>query len=145
MNGFLIFMNTALIQCIFNKQPTIDTSVFGIDFVVMKHGMETLRVIQYKLNIMQIPTEGPSYIYGDNVLVIHNTQIPKSTIRKKSNSIYYHDMIESVTMGEPLMNHIPKSENCVDLLKNVFYRSKRRYHVIKIIYDIYDDKILKYN
>ena len=66
--GFHIFMSTALIQWISKKQPTIETSVFG-----MKHGMETLRGIRYKLRMMGIPIKGPSYIYGENMAVIHNT------------------------------------------------------------------------
>jgi hypothetical protein len=41
--GFFIFMNNALIQGCAKKQPTIETSVFGADFVAMKHG--TLRGI----------------------------------------------------------------------------------------------------
>ena len=71
-NGFLIFVNTALIQWISKKQPTIETSVFGADFLSTKHGMETLHGIRYKLRMMGIPNEGPYYIYGDNMSVIHN-------------------------------------------------------------------------
>ena len=41
--GFLIFCNMALIDWISKKQPTIDTSVFGAEFVAMKHGTEKLR------------------------------------------------------------------------------------------------------
>jgi hypothetical protein len=31
------------------------------------------------------------YIYGNNMLVIHNTQRPESMLKMKSNSIYYHN------------------------------------------------------
>ena len=62
--GFFIFMNTALIGWLSKKQATIETSVFGVEFVAMKHGMETLRGIRYKLRMMGIPISGPSYIYG---------------------------------------------------------------------------------
>ena len=41
--GFLIYMNMDLIQWLSKKQPKIETSVFGVEFVAMKHGMETLR------------------------------------------------------------------------------------------------------
>ena len=36
---FLIFMNMKLIQWVYNKQPMIDTSVFGAKFFAMKHGV----------------------------------------------------------------------------------------------------------
>ena len=57
--GFIIFMNTALIQWLSKKQPIIETSVFGAEFVAMKHGIETLRGVRYKLKMMGIPIEGP--------------------------------------------------------------------------------------
>ena len=52
--------------------------------------------------MMGIPLSDPSLIYGDNVAVIQNTQIPEPTLRKKSNSIYYHEILDSVAMGESL-------------------------------------------
>jgi hypothetical protein len=69
------------------KQAMIETSVFGAEFIAMKQGMEALRVLRYKLRIMGVSVSGPSYIYGDNMSVIHNTQRPESTLKKKSNSV----------------------------------------------------------
>ncbi len=40
--GFLIFCNMALIDWVSKKQATIETSVFGAEFVAMKHGIEKL-------------------------------------------------------------------------------------------------------
>ncbi len=40
--GFLIFCNMALIDWVSEKQPTIETSVFGFKFVAMKHGTKKL-------------------------------------------------------------------------------------------------------
>ncbi len=40
--GFLIFYNIALIDWVSKKQATIETSVFGAEFVAMKHGIEKL-------------------------------------------------------------------------------------------------------
>ena len=54
------------------KQATIETSVFGAEFVAMKIGMETIRVLRYKLRMMVVPILGLSLIYGDNMSVIHN-------------------------------------------------------------------------
>ena len=38
----LIYMNVDLIQWLSNKQPTIETLVFGVKFLAIKHRMETL-------------------------------------------------------------------------------------------------------
>ena len=104
-------MNTTLIRWMYKKQPRIETSVFGADFMAMKHGMETLCGIQYKLRMMGITIEGPSYIYGDNMLVIYNIQRLEINLSKNSNSIFYHAMRETVAICELLTTHIPIGEN----------------------------------
>ena len=80
----------------------------------MKVGIEKLRGLRYKLHMMGIVISGPTYIYGDNMSVIHNTQRPESTPRKKSNAICYHAVRELVAMGEYLMGHIKTTENPSD-------------------------------
>jgi hypothetical protein len=37
----------------------------------MKQGMEALQGLGYKLWMMGVQINGPSYIYGDNMSVIH--------------------------------------------------------------------------
>ena len=123
--GFLIFVNTSLIQWMSKKQPMIQTSVFGAEFLAMKHGMETIRGIRYKFRIVRIPIEGPPYIYRDKISVIHYTQQPGSSLMEKSNSIYHHATIEIFAMGEGLLTtNIPTGENHADLLKKVLYGRK---------------------
>jgi hypothetical protein len=61
--GFLIFCNMALIDWASKKQATIETSVFGAEFVAMKHGIEKLRGLCHKLCMMGIPlTDPPIYL-----------------------------------------------------------------------------------
>ena len=43
--------------------------------------------------------------------VIHNSSKPESVLRKKSNSVCYHAVHESVAMGESLVGHKPSKEN----------------------------------
>ena len=71
--------------------------------------------------------------------VIHNLSRPESVLSKRSNSICYHTVCESVAMGESLVGHIPSKENIADLLTKVLYGEKRRYLVSNILYDIPDD------
>jgi hypothetical protein len=81
---------------------TFLNTMFGAEFVAMKNGMECVRGLWYKLRMMGVPLTGPTYIYGDNMSVVHNTQRPESVLKKKSNSICYHAIRESVAMGESL-------------------------------------------
>ena len=133
-------MNTALVQWFSKQQATIETSVFRAEFMAMKIGMESLRGLRYtKLRMMGVGISGPSHIYGNNMSVIHNTQRPRSMLKKKSNSICYHAVRESVAMGESLTGYIRTNENVGDLATKVLYGQKRRYMVSQLLYDIYDD------
>jgi len=137
--GFLIFCNMALIDLISKKQARIETSVFGAEFVAMKHGIEKLRGLRYKLRMMGIPLTGPSYIYGDNKSQVTNSTRPESTLKKKCNSICYHAVRESVAMGESMITHIRTENNHSDLMTKLTSGAKRRQLVGDILYDIYDD------
>jgi hypothetical protein len=64
--GFIIFCNLAPIIWQSKQQATIETSVVGAEFVAMKHGIETLRGLGYKIRMMGIPLSEPTYTYGDN-------------------------------------------------------------------------------
>ena len=81
----------------------------------------------------------PSYIYGDNVSVVHTTSRPKSVLRKKCNSVFYNTVCESVAMGESLVEHIPSNQNVADLMTKVHHGNKRMYFVNNIFHDIHDD------
>ena len=72
-SDFLIYVNTKLVQWFSKKQSTLETSVFGAEFVAMKKVVDALRGLRYKLRIMSIPISSPSYIYGDYMSVVHNT------------------------------------------------------------------------
>ena len=104
----------------------------------MKHVMEDLRGLRYKLRMMGVPVPGPSFVLGDNQSVIFNTSRPESTLKKKSNSICYHAVRESVAMGEMLTGHVPSKLNLADLLTKVLFGSLRRTLVGRIVEDIFD-------
>eukprot|EP00977_Amphora_coffeiformis_P004128 scaffold828_cov117-Amphora_coffeaeformis.AAC.7 len=97
--GFYIFINSAPIMWLSKRQATVETSVFGAEFVAMKQGIKTLEGLRYKLRMMGIPISGPSYIYGDNMSVVNNLSKPDSTLNKKNNQVCFHAIKEAVAMG----------------------------------------------
>ena len=80
-----------------------------------------------------VPVTGPSYIYGNNM-----SQRPESVLKKKSNSICYHAIWESVAMGESFLGHVPTAQNPADLLTKVLVGQKQRDHIGNLLWDIYD-------
>jgi hypothetical protein len=81
------------------RHPTVESSVFGDEFFVMKNGIESCCGLRYKLMMMGITSGGRTYVYVDNMFVVHNTQRPESVLKKKSNSICYHTVSRSDSMG----------------------------------------------
>jgi hypothetical protein len=98
--GFVIYLNMASIVLFSKRQPTVESSVFGAEFVAMNSGIETMRSLRYKLRMMGLTIDGPIYVYGDNMSVVHSTQQPESVLKKKSNAICYHGVREYAAMEE---------------------------------------------
>ena len=89
--------------------------------------------------MMEVPLPGATIVYGDNMSVIHNTQKPESTLKKKSNSIYYHAVQESVAIGESITAHISTEFNPADLATKVMTgRQKRDGCISLVLFDIND-------
>jgi hypothetical protein len=65
---------------------------------------------------MGIPLDGPGYMYCDNNLMVCNTTMPESTLKKKLNSIAYHCVHEAVGMGEIIITYEPTETNISDLM-----------------------------
>ena len=74
---------------------------------------------------MGVKIDVPTYVYGDNIYVIHNTSKPQSVLKKNSNSICYHFVREAVAMRECLTIHVPTERNWADLLTKVLFEKKR--------------------
>jgi hypothetical protein len=71
--GYLIYLNSALICWHSKKQTSIETSLFGSEFMAMKHATRYVQGLCYKLRMMGIPANMPTtYIYGDNQSVLAN-------------------------------------------------------------------------
>ena len=136
--GYLIFLNMALISWHTKKQATVEGAVFGAEFTTMKQDVKALRGIGYKLRMMSVHVEEPTYVYRDNMSIICNTSKPKSCLKKKSNSICYHFVREAVAMKECLTTHVPTLSNAADLLTKILSIKNQSELVKAILHDIYD-------
>jgi hypothetical protein len=137
--GFVIYLNIAPIVWFSRHQPTMELSVFGAEFVAMKNGIETCRGLRYKLRMMGVTLSGPTYVYGDNMSVVHNTHWHESVLKKKSNSSCYHAVRESVAMGESIIVHVPSVDNPADICTKVVPGGQKRNHLIRpLLHDLCD-------
>ena len=118
-------MNIVLIDWLSKKQATIEGSVFGAEFVVMKTGVEALRGMCYKLCMMGVPLTGSTHVYGDYMSIIYNTLRPESTLKKKSNSICYHAVREAITSDKLLITHCKTRDNHSHMITKILYGQKK--------------------
>ena len=138
--GYIIYLNSAPIAWLSKRQATVETSVFGAEFVAMKQAVEALRGIRYKLRMMGVELTGPAFVYCDNMSVVHNTSNPASTLKKKSNSVCYHFIRESAAMGEILVGHIDTNLNRADIATKIIPAGMKRDSIVGLIlYDLTDD------
>jgi 3-keto-L-gulonate-6-phosphate decarboxylase len=83
--------------------------------------------------MMGVTIDGPTYVYGDNMSVVHNTQRPKSVLKKKSNTICYHAVQDSAAMGESIIGHIPSVNNPADIYTKAVPGGQKRDHLIGLL------------
>jgi hypothetical protein len=99
--------------------------------------MEANRALRYKLRMLGVPIDGPTYMFCDNMSVVNNTTAPESMLKKKSNSIAYHAVRESVAMGELLIAYIKSEENLAYVMTKVLPNGEKRDKLIQgMLWDI---------
>ena len=136
--GYVMFLNSAPVNWYSKKQGGIEGASFGSEFMAMKTACEVNRGFRYKLRMMGVPIDGPTYMYGDNMSVLHNTQKPESTLKKKSNSIAYHFVRECVARGEVLTGYVNTKSNYADLMTKTLPSGDLRTNLVGgLMWDIY--------
>ena len=98
------------------KQTSCETSSFGSELCAMKQATEYVKVFCFKLRMMGIPVEDPTFIFGDNQSVLANTIMPESQLKKKTQSIAYHFVRKWCACDEWRTAYISTHENVADLL-----------------------------
>jgi hypothetical protein len=136
--GFFVFLNKALIYWTSKKQTSVQSSSFCSEFIAMKQCCEYIRGLRYKLRMMGIALDKPTFIHGDNQSVLANTTIPDSILKKKSQSIAYHFVREGAARDEWRTSYVNTGSNNADLLTKVLPDGeKRRKFVGDILHHIY--------
>lgn len=131
--GFLCFLNSAPINWVSKKQGSCETSTFGSEFVAMKTATEYSRALRYKLRMMGIPCDEPTYVYGDNQSVLANTSAPESQLKKKSNSIAYHFVREGCARDEWRTTYVNTHDNPADLLTKPLPSGEKRDRFVRMV------------
>ena len=92
--GILIYVNNAPILWISKRQNTVESSSFGSELINLRIATEMVEALRYKLITLGITIDGPADIFLDNSLVVKNSSIPTSTLNKRHNETFYHQVRE---------------------------------------------------
>ena len=110
---------------------SVESSLFGSEFIAMKQCCMYLWGLQYKMRMMGIPCELPVFIFSDNQSMFANTTIPNSTLEKKSQSIAYHFVREGTTKDEWRTWSMNMHNNEVDLLTKLLPNGEKRKGLVR--------------
>ena len=65
----------------------------------------------YRLRMLGVKVEGPSYMFTDNMSIIKSLTMPSAALKKKHLSICYHYVREAIAAGIIWMFHIRLEDN----------------------------------
>ena len=94
--GILIFVNRAPVQWLSKRTNTVEASTFGAEIVALRHAVDMIMALRYKLRMFGVPLEGATNVFCDNEAVTKNVSDPTSTLSKKHHAINYHRCREAV-------------------------------------------------
>ena len=129
-SGHIIFVNRAPVKWYSKRQQTVETSAFSSEFIAMKHCLEDVEFIRFKLRMFGIPFTGgkePTYILSDNESLVRNSSSVESTLNKKHSAVAYHFTRWNVAAGVCKVAWIPTTENIADALTKRLSEVKRDY------------------
>jgi len=105
----------------------------------MKAYCEYVRGLRYKLRMMGIPVDLPTFIFGDNRSVLVNSSKPHLSLKKKSSSIAFHFVREGVAKDEWRVAYLNTNLNCADMAtKSLPGGEKRALFTSYLLHYVYD-------
>jgi hypothetical protein len=95
----------------------VESLTFGSEFIALKQAIDLMEVLHYKLRMMGIPFDDSTTIYCNNEVVVKNTTVPESTLKKKHNAICYNRACEALAAGHICVCKILGTDNPAAKLK----------------------------
>jgi hypothetical protein len=113
--GVLIFCNHSPIVFHSKKQGSIETSLFGFEFMAMKTAIELVEGLCFKLRMMGCPLDGATCVLADNISVVHNCTKPKSVLKKKSCGVAFYFCRERIAVKVVFVVWTNMEDNLADM------------------------------
>ena len=77
VTGILHLLNKTLIEWFCKKQNTVESAIYGSEFVAARIATEQIMDLRLSLRYLGVRLDGPSWMFGDNLSVIKSLTIPR--------------------------------------------------------------------
>ena len=127
-SGYILFVNRAPVKWFSKRQATVETSAFSSEFIAMKHCIEDIEYLRFKLRMFGIPLDKEfqeTRILCDNQAVVRNSSEVQSTLNKKHSAIAYHFTRWCVAAKICLVGWIETNRNLADAFTKTLPQTKR--------------------
>jgi hypothetical protein len=94
----------------------VETSTYGSELVASRVATESILEVRYMLRSLGVALDGPALMLGDNMLVVLNTTVPSSVLKKKHNAIAYQHVREAIVSRIMRFAYIKSEENVGDVV-----------------------------
>lgn len=129
-SGHIIFVNRAPVKWLSRRQQTVEISAFSSEFIALKHCLEDIEHLRFKLRMFGIPISEERYstnIFCDNASVVKNTTNVDSTLNKKHSAVAYNFIRWNVAAGVCSLAWISTHENLADAMTKRLSAVTREY------------------
>ncbi len=105
-----------------------------LKFIAARIAVELIEALQCKLQMFGIPIDGPTNAYCDNSGVVINSSKPESTLKKKHNTIAYHQVREAAAAQTIRIAKEDSATNIADLLMKPLAGPRLKALCAKVLY-----------
>ena len=100
----------------------------------MQKLMELTKCLRYKLSMMGIPIDGPTFVFFDYKLVVISTSVPTLNFAKNHLVIFYHAVKEGVDAGIHQVVNISGEFKPAGVLTKLLMAAVKSPHIGRILY-----------
>ena len=128
--GHILFVNKAPVKWHSKRQQTVETSAFSSEFIALKHCIEDIEFLRFKLRMFGIPLcneKSSTYVLCDNEGVVKNSLLVESTLDRKHSAIAYNFTRWNVAAQVIKIAWISTKENLADVLTKRLPEAVRSY------------------
>jgi hypothetical protein len=111
ITGILVMLNNTFIRWVSKRQKTVETSTYGSELVASRISKELILEVRCMFRSFGVALNRPALMLGDNMSVVLNTTVPSSALKKKHNTITYHQ----VGKARMMFAYIKSEENNSDV------------------------------